>query len=165
MDPMDRKLDELLNQAAPRGAPPGFADRVVAATRSRRRRRRLRLAALSAAAVVAACLGLAALAGLFSPATPVLPRVVQPIVPEITTSHEAEIVDAVEPVSFAVQLPPATESDQRVIMARINDTFILVARPKRRRADERDDWPRPPSVMTGSVTAQDGSAWMAAQLK
>ena len=165
MDPMDRRLDELLNQAAPRGAPPGFADRVVAAARSRRRRRRLRLATVSAAAVVAACLGLATLCGVFLFTKRDRHVVVRPAVPEITTSHEAEIVDAVEPVSFAVQLPPATESDQRVIMARINDTFILVARPKRRGADERDDWPRPPSVMTGSVTAQDGSAWMAAQLK
>ena len=161
MDSDDPKLDALLKRAAPDGAPHGFADRVVAAAGGRRRQRRLRLAFLGAAAVVAACLGLYAARG----RRPGGDDVVRVTVPDLAGSREAVVVEASATESFAAQLAPTCASGQRVMMARINDTYMIRARPNDDMADELEELLRVPTAKAGVVSAACGRASMAASFK
>ena len=161
MDSDDPKLDALLERAAPDGAPRGFADRVVAASGARRRQRRLRLAFLGAAAVVAACLGLYAVRG----RGPRSDDVVRVTVPDLAESREAVVVEAPATESFAVQLAPTGASGQRVMMARINDTYVVHARPNDEMADELEELLRVPTAKLGLVSVASGRASMAASFK
>jgi len=162
VDSDDPKLDALLERAAPDGAPPGFADRVVAASGARRRQRRFRLVFLGAAAVVAACLGLYAARGL-GPGDD--DDVVRVTVPEFAGSREAVVVEAPATESFAVQLAPTCVVGQRVMMGRINDTYVIRARPNDEMADELEELLRVPTAKAGLVSAASGRASMAASFK
>ena len=161
MDSDDPKLDALLKRAAPDGAPPGFADGVIAAAGGRRRQRRLRLALLGAAAVVAACLCLYAARG----SRPDDDGVVRVKVPDLAGSRDAIVVEAAATESFAVQLAPICGRGQRVMMARINDTYMIRARPNDDMADELEELLRVPTAKAGVVSAACGRASMAASFK
>ena len=154
MEPADEKLDALLRHAAPDGVPPGFADRVVAAARSHRRRRRLRRAVLGIAALLA--LGLALRAYL-------APEPSQRPAPRTHAARPAAAAD--QPESFAVQFVSTGENPQRVMMAKINGTYVISARPNDEMADELEELLRLPAAMAGSMSSAPGGAAMAVVLK
>ena len=164
MSRQDDSLDALLKRAAPERLPAGFGDRVVAAARARRRRRLFCRFLAGAAAVVA--IGLA-LRGYLDRAPEERgashsARHVARLVPRPAPREEQE--EAEEPESFAVQLESTGESPQRVMMARINGTYLLVARPNDEMADELDEMLRIPTAVVGALSSGPGSGAMAAQL-
>jgi len=157
--PDDPRLDALLREAAPAGAPPGFADRVVVATRSRRRVRRTVRIAIAAAAAVALLpvIRLAFVDRSTRPAAEEARRIADAGPKE---PGEAEPDDGGSE-SFAVRLPAAADSAQRVMMGRINGTYVIVARPRDEMADEPDERSSSPVAMAGSVSAEGPGASIA----
>jgi len=157
-------LDTLLKRSAPGRVPAGFADRVVAAARARRRWRRLRRAVLGVAAVVAIGLALRGYMGLAPEELGAThgPRHVARLVPRPEPRVEQD--EAEEAGSFAVQLESTGESRQRVMMARINGTYLLVAKPNDAMADELDEMLRIPTAVVGALSSGSSSGAMAAQL-
>jgi hypothetical protein len=155
----ERRLNALLEQAAPGDAPPGFAERVVAAARARRSTRsRLRVLFVASAVAAAAALALGAWA--------VLGRggKVQPG-PQIAVSWEKEEPPAAASPSFAVQLPVTGQVSYRVMMARIDGRCVLVARPNDVLADELEELLREPTAMVGSVSSGAPGPSMAARIR
>ncbi|MFC1805565.1 hypothetical protein ACFL09_01115 [Planctomycetota bacterium] len=160
MDAEDDKLDALMERAAP-DAPPGFADRVMALSLARRRRRRIQRVLVAAVAVVAVCLGLWAILSRRGDDDG-LGRV---RVPRIDETREPEIAVVAKQESYAVQLLPKDGPGQRVMMAHINGTYIIRARPKPSSADEAAPPPRTPSVKAGMLSTSTSGESMAASLK
>lgn len=159
--PDDNKLDALLRRAAPDGAPPGFADAVLDAASARRRARRLRAVALGVAAAVALALGLGAVLSRSRPARPAQVTRVR----TAETRRPEPAPEAEEPGSFAVQLVSTGETTHRVMMARINGTYVISARPNDEMADELEELLRLPAAMVGSLSSAAGGASMAVLLK
>jgi len=165
VDTDDPELDALLRRAAPDGAPPGLAERVVVAVKARRRRRRVRLVALGVAAAVAACVALCIALARPPGDGPATPDTVHVTVPDLSGTREAAPATAVAPESFAVQLQATGASGQRVMMARIDGRCVLVVRPDDEMADALDELFRLPTAMAGCLSAEPRGAAMAAQLK
>ena len=149
-DPDDGRLDALVRSAAPNGAIPGFAERVVAAARARRRGRRAWRLALGAAAVVVSAVGF----GIYIRSPEPDPRAAEVTRPAELKGVSAPPVEgpADEETSFAIVLPPTARPRPRVMMARINGTTVLFARPPGRRADAPTGKIRSPRLMAGSVS-------------
>ena len=157
----DNKLDSLLRQAAPEGARPGFAESVVAATRARRRGRRMRSVVVGLAAAVALAVGLGVALSRSQTQVPEHVERVRTVEAAPTEAlPESEVED-----SFAVQFVSTGERPQRVMMARINGTCVISARPNDEMADELEELLRLPAAMAGSVSAVDGGAALAVALR
>jgi len=155
VDTDDRELDALLAQAAPT-APPDLADRVVAAVRARHRRRRVVRAVVAGAAIVALCAGLWALLGRRTADHGGGPS----RVPEIAGMRDGRPVEA-ETASYAAELPGGGLATHAVMMGRINDTYVIVARPRHPGPRQWQELTAGASAMTGAVTSEpehDGAA-------
>jgi hypothetical protein len=148
VDTDDRKLDALLERAAPT-APPGFAAWVLAAAHARRRRRRLWIAGLAAAGAAVVCIGLWAVLGRRRDEDGGR----RARVPELAGMREGGQV-AARPESFAVELPAARTATHRVMMGRADGTYVIVVRPIRA---PRDCPPGRRPAMAGAVMDEMGA--------
>ena len=149
----DPRLDALLREAAPGGAPAGFASRVLAAGRSRRRERRLRRIALAAAAAV---LVIPPLVGItIEPLR--RPAVVLPA--QETSAVVGAVPEQASPGggSYAALLPSAGDARHQVMMGRVNGRVLLAVRP----AGGLEEAARPPMAMVGLVSQGGDSGSMA----
>jgi hypothetical protein len=151
---LDEKLDELLRRSAPAGAPPEFVDRVLAATQGRRRGRRLRRLALGAAALIAVGAGIALALSQPRPRPQADSEARTTPAVAVAPQAESDAQPAAEEPSFAVVLPTPGEPAQRVMMARLNGTVVIVARPHDQSWSARGaELPRTPSARAGSVSS------------
>ena len=149
----DPTLDALLRDAAPGGAPAGFARRVLAAARSRRRERRLRRIALAAAAAV---LVIPPLVGI------TIEQLRRPAVflpAEETSAVVAAVPEPASPAagSYAAVLPSTGDARHQVMMGRVNGRLLLAVRP----AGGLEEAARPPMAMVGLVSQGGDTGSMA----
>ena len=157
----DRRLDALLEQAAPADAPPDFADRVVAAALARRRtRRRVRVLIVAAAVAAAVALAAGAWAILGREATPQAAPLLA-VSPEIVEPPTS----AAPPPSFAMQLPVTGQALHRVMMGRIDGRCMLVVRPNDVLADELAELLREPTAMVASESTGLSGSSLAARFR
>jgi len=138
--PEDPKLDALLEGAAPADAPPGFADRVLAAARLRRRR----LLLTRIVVAVAAALAVGASVGLLS-----RPRGTPPQAPAVAQVEPSGIATpAAEAGGCAVSFAPTEQAQRYTIIGKVNGTLILINRP----IGEPQQLAEAPMAMFGSLS-------------
>ncbi|MBM4032349.1 MAG: hypothetical protein FJ291_11240 [Planctomycetes bacterium] len=153
----DPKLDALLREAAPRGAPAGFADAVLARARARQRRGRFVHLAAAAAAMLALALGATLWPERPTPSPlgrgrgegPQGGRGPHSQAPHPTLSQrERELGEAggrqpeAPAPAFAAVVPSRGDSTHSVMMARFEGKFVIFARPRAAEADEDGPSPR-----------------------